>query len=67
MRSAAADEICGTAQEPCRQCKAVSGGEDFNHKKRVFNYIEEKEENNQELNNFTNQIEDDFGSLITIE
>ena len=41
--------------------------DDFNHKKRVFNYIEEKEENNQELNNFTNQIEDDFGSLITIE
>ena len=42
--------------------------DDFNHKRKVFTYTPEKEENtNLETNNLTNQIEEDFGSLITVE
>lgn len=42
--------------------------DEFNHKKRVFTYVEEKEESvNDNTNNLTNQIEEDFGSLITVE
>ena len=42
--------------------------DDFNHKRKVFTFTEEKEENtNLETNNLTNQIEEDFGSLITVE
>ena len=41
---------------------------DFNHKRKVFTFTPEKEENtNLETNNLTNQIEEDFGSLITVE
>ena len=42
--------------------------DDFNHKRKVFTFTPEKEENtNLETNNLTNQIEEDFGSLITVE
>lgn len=42
--------------------------DDFNHKKKVFTFVDEKEENVQiEKDNLTNQIEDDFGTLITVE
>ncbi len=42
--------------------------DDFNHKKKVFTFVDEKEETVQvEKDNLTNQIEDDFGTLITVE
>ena len=42
--------------------------DDFNHKKKVFTFVDEKEETIQvEKDNLTNQIEDDFGTLITVE
>ena len=42
--------------------------DDFNHKKKVFTFVDEKEEVVQvEKDNLTNQIEDDFGTLITVE
>lgn len=42
--------------------------DDFNHKRKVFTFTPEKEENtNLETNNLTNQIEEDFGNLITVE
>ena len=42
--------------------------DDFNHKKKVFTFVPENEEKtNLETNNLTNQIEEDFGSLITVE
>ena len=42
--------------------------DDYNHKKKVFTFVDEKEETIQvEKDNLTNQIEDDFGTLITVE
>ncbi len=39
--------------------------DDFNHKRRTFSFVEEKE--NLKCENNISQIEDDFSSLITIE
>lgn len=41
--------------------------DDFNHKRRVFTFTPEEEKTSLETNNLTNQIEEDFGSLITVE
>ena len=42
--------------------------DDFNHKKKIFTFVPENDEKtNLETNNLTNQIEEDFGSLITVE
>ena len=44
--------------------------DEFNNKKKVYEFIEEKEENEKNENtesNFSNEIETDFGNLISVE
>lgn len=41
--------------------------DEFNNKKKVFTFVQEEEINNTQSDNLVNQIEEDFGSIITVE